>query len=59
MHQITSQKTNRKTALKLENWNVGTIATRLMDDVQETNDAQKTTILNEELKRLHVDIATL
>ena len=34
------------------------MTTGFMEDLQEISDAQKTKVINEELKRLHVNIVT-
>ena len=40
-------------------WNVWTMMPGLSEDLQEISDSRKTAIINNELKRLDVDIATL
>ena len=52
-------KTRKTPALKLGSWNVRTMTPGLSDDLQDISDARKTSVINDELARLQVDIATL
>ena len=45
--------------LKLGTWNVRTMMTDLSADLKDISDVRKTTIINNELKRLEVDVVTL
>ena len=47
------------TTLRLATWNVRTMTTGLTDDLRKVSDFPKTAIINNELKRLNVDIAAL
>ena len=49
----------KKPVLKLGCWNVRTMLTGLSEDLQDVSDSRKTAVINDELRRLHVDIATL
>ncbi|XP_047476471.1 craniofacial development protein 2-like [Penaeus chinensis] len=49
----------KRPTLKLGNWNVRTMTPGLSQDPQDISDTRKTAIINNELKRLNVDIATL
>ena len=49
----------KRPALKLGCWNVQTMMPGLSQDLQDISDARKTAVINNELKRLNVDIATL
>ena len=40
-------------------WNVRTMMPGLSEDLQDVSDSRKTAVINNELKRLDVDIATL
>lgn len=54
------RKTKQKRpALKLGCWNVRTMMTGLSENLQDTSNARKTAVINQELNRLKVDIATL
>ena len=53
------KKIQKKPALKLGCWNVRTMLTGLSDNPKGISDSRKTAVINDELKRLHVDIATL
>ena len=56
----TNQRNGKKTpALKLGCWNVRTMTTGISSDLQTINDLRKTTAINNELLRLHIDIAAL
>ena len=46
-------------ALKLGHWNVWTIMPSLSHDLQDISNARKTAVINNKLKRLNVNIATL
>ena len=46
-------------ALKLGTWNVRTMTSDFSDDMQEVNDACKTTVIDRELSRLQMDIVAL
>lgn len=49
----------KRTTLKLGCWNVWIITTGLTNNLQEIDDPQKTAVINDELKRLNVNIALL
>ena len=49
----------KRPLLKLGCWNVRTITTSLSASLQDIKDSRKTAVMNDELKRLNVDIATL
>ena len=49
---------NKRPVLKLGCWNVWTM-TSFSASLQDIKDSRKTAVLNDELKRLNVDIATL
>ena len=49
----------KRPALKLGCWNVQTMMPSLSPDLQDISDARKTAVINNELKRLNVNIATL
>ena len=49
----------KRPALKLGCWNVWTMMPSLSHDLQDISNARKTAVINNELKRLNVDIATL
>ena len=54
------QKTQQKRpALKLGSWNVRTMLTGLSENLQDISDTRKTAVINNELKRLTVDIAAI
>ena len=55
----TNNNNNNKTVLKLGCWNVRTMMTDLSASLQGIKDSSKTAAINDELKRLNVDIATL
>ena len=46
-------------ALKLGTWNVRTMLAGLSDELQTISDVRKTSVINDELLRLKVDIAKL
>ena len=46
-------------ALRIASWNVRTIRPGLSNDLQQINDSRKTAIIDSELDRLNIDIATL
>ena len=50
---------NTKKVLRLGCWNVRTMTTGLSASLQDIKDSTKTAVINDELKRLNVDIATL
>ena len=52
-------KQKKRPALKLGCWNVRTMLTGLSENLRQINDSRKTAVINDELKRLNVDIATL
>ncbi len=45
--------------LRLATWNVRTMCPGLSDDLRKIDDTRKTAIINSELKRLDIDVATL
>ncbi|KAI8776463.1 Craniofacial development protein 2, partial [Biomphalaria glabrata] len=45
--------------MRLATWNVRTMCPGLNDDLRQIDDARKTAVINNELKRLHIDIAAL
>ena len=49
----------KRPVLKLGCWNVRTMTTDLSASLQDIKDSRKTAVINDELKRLNVDIATL
>lgn len=49
----------KKPVLKLGTWNVRTMTPGLTANLQDISDARKTAVINDELLRLHVDIAAL
>ena len=49
----------KRPVLKLGCWNVRTMITGLSTSLQDIKDSRKTAFINDELKRLNVDIATL
>ena len=49
----------KRPALKLGCWNVWTMMPGLSQDLQDISNARKTAVINDELKRLNVNIATL
>lgn len=49
----------KKPVLKLGCWNVRTMLKGLSEDLQDVSDSRKTAVINDELRRLHVGIATL
>ena len=49
----------KRPALKLRCWNVQTMMHGLSQDLQDISNARKTAVINDELKRLNVNIATL
>ena len=49
----------KRPALKLGCWNVQTMMPSLSQDLQDISNARKTAVINDELKRLNVNIATL
>ena len=46
-------------ALRIASWNVRTMRPGLSNDLQQINDSRKTAIIDSELDRLNIDIATL
>ena len=50
---------NKEPALRLATWNVRTMCPGLSHVLQQVDDARKTAIINDELKRLKIDIAAL
>jgi len=55
-----NKKTQQKRpALKLRSWNVRTMLTGLSENLQDISDTRKTAVINNELKRLNVDIAAI
>ncbi|KAM9365333.1 craniofacial development protein 2-like [Pholidichthys leucotaenia] len=56
-HQETKQR--KKPALKLGCWNVQIMMTGLSENFPDISDSRKTAIINDKLRRVHVDIATL
>ena len=66
-HQATKEKLEKRPALKLEKrpalklgtWNVRTMLTGISENLQDVSDSRKTAVINNELMRLNVDIATL
>ena len=60
--KLGSRRTEKKQkipALKLGTWNVRTTIPGLSEDLQEVCDARKTALINNELRRLRMDIVTL
>ena len=51
-------KSSQRTSFKLGYWNVWTMTTSLSASLQDIKDSRKTAVINDELKRLYVDIAT-
>ena len=49
----------KRPALKLGCWNVWTMMPSLSQDLQNISDGRKTAVINDKLKRLNVNIATL
>ena len=49
----------KRPTLKLGTWNVRTMMTGHSDNLQEIEDSRKTAVINNELRRLNVDIASL
>ena len=45
--------------LKMRCWNIWTLMAGLPEDLQGTSNVQKTAVINSDLKRLNLDIATL
>ena len=60
-HGTSDQKRNyqKRPVLKLGCWNVRTKTTGFSAGLQDIKDSRKTAVINDELKRLNVDIATL
>ena len=66
-HQATKEKHEKRPALKLEKrpalklgtWNVRTMLTGISENLHDVSDSRKTAVINNELLRLNVDIATL
>ena len=58
-HQATTNVIIKKTSLKLGCSNVRTMITGLSASLQDIKDSRKTAVINDELKRLNVDIAAL
>ena len=52
-------KLEKRPALKLGTWNVRTMLTGISEDLQDASDSGKTAVINNELMRLNVDIATI
>ena len=48
-----------KNTLRIATWNVRTMTTGLVDDLQKVGNSRKTAIINNELLRLNIDIAAL
>ena len=46
-------------ALRIASWNVRTMRPGLSNDLQQINDSRKTAIIDSELDRLNIDIATV
>ena len=64
--QADRQTTTRQTknakklpALRIASWNVRTMRPSLSNDLQKINESRKTAIVDSELDRLNIDIATL
>ena len=57
-HQARKQKTRTRTALKLGCWNVRTMLAGLSENLQDISDSRKTAVINDEVNRVNVDIAT-
>ena len=53
------QNYQKRPVLKLGCWNVWTMTTGLSASLQDIKDSRKTAVINDERKRLNVDIATL
>ena len=53
------KKAKKMPALRIASWNVRTMRTGLSNDLQQINDSRKTAIIDSELDRLNIDIATL
>ena len=53
------RKTSKPPALRLATWNVRTMCPGLSDDLQQIDDARKTAVISQELKRLNIDMAAL
>ena len=53
------QNNQKRPVLTLGYRNVGAMTTGLSASLQDINDSRKTAVINDELKRLNVDIATL
>ena len=53
------RSSKKRPALKLGCWNVETMMPGFSQDLQDISDARKTAVINDELVRLNVDIATL
>ena len=49
----------KRPVLKLGCWNVRTMTIGLSASLQDIKDSRKTAVINDELKKLNVDIATL
>ena len=54
-----SKMSKKRSALKLGCWNVQTMMPSLSQDLQDISNCRKTAVINDKLKRLNVDIATL
>ena len=53
------KKAEKMPALRIASWNVRTMRPGLSNDLQQINDSRKTAIIDSELDRLNIDIATL
>ena len=53
------QNHRKRPVLKLRCWNVRTMMTGLSASLQDIKDSRKTAVINDELRRLNMDIATL
>ena len=51
--------TRARKSLRVATWNVRTMTTGLVDDIQEVTNLRKTAVINNELLRLNIDIAAL
>ena len=58
-HHATKEKDEKRPALKQRTWNVRTMLTGICEILQDVSDSRKTAVINNELMRLNVDIATL
>ena len=55
----TASRKDTGTTLRLATWNVRTMTTGLTDDLRKVSDSPKVSVINNELKRLNIDIAAL